>query len=384
MPVYPAAMSSLPAPMMVPGRWQPPRVTAAVLCFVGLVLVLASLFLPLYSGTLTVDEGFPVGDRDNSLEITFTPWKAEYSDPAMSSLPGDDVPKFGYPLVFAAVALACAAAACWYAATPAAGRTASRAAGVVTGVTGAFIAGIVWTLALVVSNGIDYIVLLGALSDGLDTSAEYLVGYWLLLTATVLGVAATVLSLLPAKQPPPWRPPPPVNPFAATPPYGIALPMNAPRPGPPPVQMPVGPPGGVMGQQGPYGAVNPMTGQQVAVDPLTGQPLPPSPPAGVPVAAPLTVDPLTGQPIPDTTSPPTGVPALPQPVPFTPEPVGTVNGVPAPIQPPAAGEPPVSVAPPANSEPAPVVIPDAPPLPETPPGPAIPATEDPLAEPPRS
>lgn len=362
MPAYPAAMS-LPAPMMVPGRWQPARATAAVLCFVMLVLVLSGLFLPLYSGTMNT--GF--SERDGlspTLEITLTPWSLEFSDERLSGLPGSDVPRFGYPLVFAAVAIACAAAACWYAATPSTGRGSGRAAGVVTAVSGAFLLGIVWTVALVVGKGIDYILLMGTLNAELETSAGYLSGYWLLITATVLGFAATVLSLVPAKQPPPWLPPPPVNPFAATPPYGIALPMNAPPAGPPAhLPVPAGPPGGFM-----------------------GPPLPPSPPGGVPVAQPLTVDPLTGEPL-TLASPPAGVPApVVQPLPFTPEPVGTVNGTYAsvPSQPSAPVEPRESVAPPANNEPAPIVIPDAPPPPETPPGPAIPATEDPLAEPPRS
>jgi hypothetical protein len=363
MPVYPAAMSSLPAPMMVPGRWQPARATAAVLCFVMLVLVLSGLFLPLYSGTMAT--AFSEGDGlSQSIEITLTPWGLEFSDERLAGLPGSDVPRFGYPLVFAAVAIACAAAVCWYAATPTAGRTASRAAGVVTAVSGAFLLGIVWTVALVISNGIDYVLLMGTLSEELETSADYLSGYWLLITATVLGVAATVLSLIPAKQPPPWQPPPPVNPFVATPPYGIALPMHAPQAGPPAmhIHVPAGPPGGPV-----------------------GPPIPPSPQGGVPVAQPLTVDPLTGEPL-TLASPPTGVPAPVQPQPFTPEPVGAVNGThaPVPVQPPAPVEPPASVAPPANNEPAPIVIPAAPPPPETPPGPAIPATEDPLAEPPRS
>jgi hypothetical protein len=360
MPVYPTAMSALPAPMMIPGRWQPPRATAAVLCFVMLVLVLSGLFLPLYSGTLA--SGFATGDGlSDSLEITLTPWALEFSDERMSALPGNDVPRFGYPLVFAAVAVACAAAACWYAATPSAGRTAGRAAGVITGVSVAFLLGTFWTMALVISNGIDYILLMGTLSEDLETSADYLAGFWVLIIAVVLGIAATVLSLIPAKQPPPWQPPPPVNPFVATPPFGFALPMNAPQAAPP-VHVPMAPPVGVQ-----------------------GQPMPPSPPGGVPVAQPLTVDPLTGEPL-TLSSPPTGVPVPVQPQPFTPEPVGTVNGThaPVPIQPPAPVEPPASVAPPANNEPAPIVIPDAPPLPETPPGPAIPATEDPLAEPPRS
>ena len=348
MPAYPAAMSSLPAPMMVPGRWQSTRVTAAVLCFVTLVLVLAGLFLPLYSGTLATSFSTDDGLSD-SIELTLTPWALEFSDERLSGLPGSDVPRFGYPLVFAAVAIACAAAACWYAATPSAGRTAGRAAGVVTGVSGAFLLGVFWTMTLVINNGVDDVLLMGTLNEELETTADYLAGFWVLTIAMVLGVVAMVLSLIPGRQPLPWQPPPPVNPFVATPPFGIALPMNnAPQPGPP-----VGP-----------------------VAPLTGQPVPPSPPGGVPVAQPLTVDPLTGEPL-TVASPPTGVPIPAQPLPFTPEPVGTVNGSPAPSQLPAP------VAPPANNEPAPVVIPDAPPL-QAPPGPAIPDTEDPLAEPPRS
>lgn len=362
MPAYPAAMSALPRPFMVPTRWHPTRVTAAVLCFVSLVLVVVSTFLPLYEGTLSFDSSGSVGSSE-SLTVTYTPWSADYSQPEMSS-GASDVPKTGYPLVFAAVAMACAAAACWYAATPAASRTAGRAAGILTAVTGAFLIGTVWTTALLVTNGVDTFLLLGSLGGGLETDASYLAGYWLLLTATLLGFAAAVLALLPTRQPA-WQPPAPVNPFAATPPYGMAIPTEA---------VTVAP------VASPAPAVDPFTGQTLAVDPLTGQPLSPGrPPAGVPG-----LDPVLGQPpAHGPVSPPTGVlqtngvaspyaaPAAGQPlaVPFTTEPVLPVNGT-AP-EPSAAAEPP------------PIVVPDAPP-PEPPPGPAVPASEDPLAEPPKN
>lgn len=381
MPMYPPAMTAL-APTTIPVRWQPAKVTAAVLCFVSLVMVVVSSFLPLYSGELTFDFG-EAFDSSESIEITFSPWSAEYSRADLNDAPGD-IPAVGYPLVFGAVILSCAVFACWYAATPGAGRTASRAAGVVTAVSGAFLIGTVWTIAMLVNNGVDTILLLGTLGNGVETDANYLVGYWLLLTAVLLVFAAAVLSLLPVRQPV-WQPPPPVNPFAPTPPYGIVLPTvytDSVTGQPMPVQpAPHAMPGLV---PTPVAAVDPLTGQPLAADPLTGQPMPPmplgavdpltgqpSPPSGLPAGPAMAVDPLTGLPITHgPVSPPAGVPAPVHAVPFTPEPVGLTNGTP-----------------PAQSqvvEPPPIVLPDAPPLPATPPGPAIPSTEDPLAEPPRS
>jgi hypothetical protein len=341
MPIYPAAMSPLPPSMTVPVRWQPLRVTAAVLAFVALVLVVASSFLPLYEGELTID----VFDETETLEVTFTPWELDYSREELEDAPGNEIPKTGYPIVFAAVALAFAAAACWYAATPDATRTANRVAGVATSIGSAFLIGTFWTIAILVSTGVNNIIMLGTSSSGLETDATYLAGYWLLLIASLASFVAAVLSLIPARQPA-WQPPQPVlrpvNPYVPTPPYGLALPMTA--------QGPVVAP--LTGQPAPPGPASPPSGVPVvngAVDPLTGQPL-------------TVVDPLTGLPL-TAEPPPAGVPAV---RPFTPEPVGPVNGVPA-----------------QATEPPPVELPAAP-APEPPPGPAIPATEDPLAEPPRT
>lgn len=361
MPMYPAAMTPL-RPATVPVRWQPAKVTAAVLCFVSLVLVVVSSFLPLYSGVLTFDFGDSFGDS-NAIEITVTPWSAEYSQQELNDAPGD-IPMVGYPMVFGAVVLACAVFACWYAATPVAGGTAGRAAGVITAVSSAFLIGTAWTTAMMVTNGVDNILLLGALGNGIESDATYLVGYWLLLTAVLLTLAAAVLSLLPTREPA-WMPPPPVSPFAATPPYGIVLPLDVQAGQGAYVDPVIGHPGSFPQAAQAVPAPVPVT----AVDPLTGQPL----------AQPMTVDPLTGEPIAHhPLSPPTGVPAPAQPLPFTPEPVGQTNGTP-PAHP-LLESPAMSPA----AEPPPIVIPDAPPLPETPPGPAIPASEDPLAEPPRT
>jgi hypothetical protein len=439
MPVYPAAMSTLAQPMMPPGRWHAAKVTAGVLCFVAVVLVVASSFLPLYSGEL--------GFGGQSVEITVTPWHADVGAVTASESQGD-VPKVGYPMVFAAVILACAAAACWYAATPTARQTAGRAAAITTSIGGAFLIGTAWTTALLVSNSVDYLVLLGTLNAGFETDATYLVGYWLLLTASVLAFTAAILSLIPARQRF-WQPPMPMNPYMS-PSYGMAQPMDAlpqqatPSPGqvnpltghpvhldpltgqpahfpssapPPAAQVPGYPltqsPSGPPLAPGALGAVDPLTGQPVSppsglpshqgpagVNPVTGQPFS----QGMPVFAQgAAVDPVTGQPV----APATGQvspPATPntlgaqliapnpiaQPAPFSPEPVGQVNGAPAtPVAEPAPAVEPGSTArpepvPSAGPEAASAVVPDAPALPETPPGPAIPPNEDPLVEPPRT
>lgn len=247
LPVHPAAMSTLAHTTTGPGRWHPTRVTAALLSFCAVVLVIVGSFLPLYSGTLVVGP--------DEIEVTVGPWSAEVSG---VGAPGD-VPTIGYPLMFAAIVLACAAALCWYAATPAGSQGTGRVAGLTTVVGGAFLVGIVWTTALMVVNGVDSVILLGTVTPGLETDAVYLVGYWLLLVAALLSFIAAVLALIPVHQPT-WAQ---VNPVVATPPYGIATGHFPPVP-----QQPHPAPG------------------TLQVDPLTGHLVPPSPPGGVPVAYP--------------------------------------------------------------------------------------------------
>lgn len=292
-PVYPAAMSTLVDTTTGPARWHVTRVTAALLSFCAVVLLIAGSFLPLYSGTLSF------GGSD--IEVTISPWSADVQGPTE---PGD-VPTIGYPLVFAAIVLACAAAISWYAATPSAPQGAGRVAALTAVIGGAFLIGTVWTTALMVMNGVDSVLLLGTVTPGLETEATYLVGYWLLLVAALLSLVAAVLSLIPVR-PPTWAQ---VNPDVSTPPYGIA-----------PVVLPVQPPG------------------VLQVDPLTGHPLP-SPPAGVPVAyqQPYASPPPAWQAVPaqppTTAEPPAAETARPEAIPHP-------AAEPQPVPPPAAVEPP--------------------------------------------
>ena len=305
LPVYPGPMSTLAQTTTGPVRWHATRVAAAVLSFCALVLVLVGLFLPLYSGTLSI------GPQD--IEVTIGPWSADVEGP---SAPGD-VPRIGYPLVFAAIVLACAAGLNWYAATPAGSPGAGRVSATTTAVGGAFLIGTVWTTALTVANAVDNVILLGSVAPGLETEASYLVGHWLLLVAGFLSLGAAVLSLIPVRQPT-WGQ---VNPDVATPPYGIALVPVRPQPPQPGV---------------------------FRIDPLTGHPMPPSPPGGVPVAHPP--QPYAQQP-----------PLPPQPLPQSQPPQ------PQPPQPPAAQPPAVE---PSAAEPPAAEPPAAGPVPESPPGPA--------------
>lgn len=234
--VYPMAMTTLAHTTTGPARWHPTRVTAALLAFVSVVLVIVCSFLPLYSGT--------IGFGGDEIEVTVSPWSADIDE---LGAPGD-VPTIGYPLVFAAIVLSCAAALCWYAATPAASPGVGRVAGLTTAIAGAFLIGTVWTTALMVVNGVDSVFLLGTITPGLETEASYLAGHWLLLVAALVALVAAVFALVPVRQPT-WAQ---LGVDVRTPPYGIA-------------------PFGGRGHQ-PPGVVH--------VDPLTGHPLPPAMPPG--------------------------------------------------------------------------------------------------------
>lgn len=412
LPGYPAPMSvpmSTVSQPVVPLRWQPSRVVAAVLCFVALSMAIAALFLPLYSGDLSIGV---IGSSNASLHMTFTPWAVEYSEASLNGGPGG-VPRVGYPMVFAVIFLACATAACWFAATPSAGRTASRVAGVVTSTAAAFLVGTAWTVAVLVMNAVDTIILYGTLGQGLTTDASYLVGYWLLLAATLLGFVAAVLSLLPARKPV-WQ----SNRYPygqPTPPYGLAGPR----------QHPAGPPHGFGPPSGAYPvpsapvayAIDPLSGRPLpgppvvphtSVDPLTGEPIQPAGYARPTMVDPLTgqpglphgvgaapVDPLTGQPGQGAVDPLTGrpLPASVDPLTSPPsQPSGVLTPVPGAVDP-LTGQP-VAWVMPFSQDPVPpangvaqvpsIDLPDAPPPPQNPPGPAIPGGEDPLAEPPRT
>ncbi|MFC4853855.1 hypothetical protein [Actinophytocola glycyrrhizae] len=300
-PVHPAAMSTLAHTTTGPARWHATQVTAALLAFCAVVLVIVGSFLPLYSGVLSIGA--------ENIEVTISPWSADVT----GTIEPGDVPTIGYPLVFAAIVLACAAAMCWYAAVPATPPGVGRVSALTTVIGSAFLIGTVWTTALMVMNGVDSVLLIGTVAPGLETEATYLVGYWLLLVAALSSLVAAVLALIPVRQPT-WAQ---INPDFVPRPYGVALPVQ-------PVQpvRPTGPPQPAF-----------------QVDPLTGQPLPPSPPTGVPVAH----QPFTGSAPPQPTTQPNAGPAVPLPpaVDVPPRQAPTAEPVPAqPVTPPVAGRPP--------------------------------------------
>ena len=300
-PGYPAAMSTLAQTTTGPARWHPTRVVAALLAFTAVVLVMVGSFLPLYSGTLEFGP--------NDIEVTIGAWSSEITGTAE---PGD-VPTIGYPLMFAAIVLACAAAMCWYAATPAAGPGVGRVSALTTAIGGAFLVGTVWTTALMVVNGVDSVILLGTVSPGLETGATYLTGYWLLLVAALLSLAAAVLAMVPVRVPT-WAL---AAPDASTPPYGLVLPVR-PHPAPPPTI-----PGALR------------------IDPLTGHPLPPDLPGGVPTAYPPQPHHAPG-PVPSavgTGSPAPPAPPAPRPPTARPDPPQTPRPAPESSPGPAADEP---------------------------------------------
>jgi hypothetical protein len=326
MPIYPAAMSALALPTTGPAHRHHTRYAASALSFASAALALIASFLPLYSTSLSIT-GF--GANEDTILATATAWGLEVTGgPTVPD--ANVVPMNGYPLVVACFMLIAAAVVTWFAATPGASPGTHRAASMSVGLGAAFLLGTAWTVALQSIATIESTTYLN--STGIDMSSSYEVGHWLLLTAALLGVIATVLVLIPVRDRTWAMVPTVVDPNMATPPYGFALPVA----------------GQPQTPQGPQPTVDPLTGLPSQIDPLTGFA-------------------RTGQPaVPYTQSPPAGFQATP----FA-----------GPPSAPSATQPPFD---PATGMPAlgPIVIPDPPPpAPQQPPGPAIPPTEDPLAEP---
>ena len=304
-PGYPAPMSMLAQPVTGPARWHQNKVTAAAVLFAAAVVAIAGSFVPLFSGQL--------GFSGESIDMTFTAWGVGVTGggPFAAGDPGlAGMPKFGYPLVFAGIALLCAATVAAFAAQPAASPGTHRIAGVTAAVGAAFLLGTVWSVALQAVNWVDSFGPLGETELGIESSASYEAGHWLLLCAAALAVIAAVLALLPPRQPDPTA-------DEATPPYGFAMPTTG---APVAYALPT--------------TVDPLTGQPegpaASMDPLTGLPMPPyDPNPGAQTVDPPVVDPLPGgQPVGSLT----GLPADPAPVdPNTGLPMGHPN--PAPLVP---------------------------------------------------
>jgi hypothetical protein len=396
MPIYPAAMSALALPTTGPAHRHHTRHAASALSFASAALALIASFLPLYSTSLSI-RGF--GINEDTILATATAWGLEVT--GGPTLPDTSVvPMNGYPLVVACFMLIAAAVVTWFATTPGAAPGTHRAASMSVGLGAAFLLGTAWTVALQSIATIESATNLNNSGPGIDVSSSYEVGHWLLLTAALLGVVATVLVLIPVRDRTWAMVPTVVDPNMATPPYGFALPMEG-QPGPQPT---VDPLTGLPSQ------IDPLTGFAVTQPPLTGQPAVPytqSPPTGfqatpfagppsAPAAIQPPIDPNTGLPFAGPASLPGAMPAATQP-PVDPNTglafAGPSGGMPAvdsstglpasgvPATGMADGSPPVD---PATGMPVlgPIVIPDPPPpAPHQPAGPAIPPIEDPLAEP---
>jgi hypothetical protein len=339
MPIYPAAMSTLTQPTTGPARWHRTRQVASALSFAAAALTFIGSFLPLYSTSLDIS-GLGVGASD-PIVITATAWGVDVTGGPGPGFPNTSaVPVNGYPMVVACFMLIAAAVVSWFAASPGSSAATRRAAVTSVGIGAAFLFGTAWTVALQVMAAIDGVAELTESGIGVDLTAAYEAGHWLLLTAALLGAAATVLVLIPVRDRT-WSPTP-VDPNMATPPYGFALPVNG------PIQAPVGHPS----------SVDPLTGLPIA--PVPGQPGMPYPQSGPGAQPPVHLS---------YPSPPGGVPAL------------TRRVDPPPVAPPGLPDgPPVD---PATGMPVlgPVVIPAPSPAPGPATGPAVPPTEDPLAEP---
>ena len=355
LPGYPAPMSALAQPTTGPLRWHQNRLTAAVLSFVAAVVAVAGSFVPLFSGILSFS--------GESVEMSFTAWgvsltgsEAFLADPGITG-----TPRYGYPLVFAGIALLCAAAVAAFAAMPAATPGTHRLAGVATAVGAAFLLGTVWTIALQAVSWVDSFGPLGDSELAVDSSASYEAGHWLLLSAALLAVLAAVLGLLPTRRTSAAQYAY-ASPNQRTPPYGI--PMGAPVV----YALPT--------------TVDPLTGhpagQAAPVDPLTGLPM--TPPGAAAYPAPFPNLPIGADPYavpPPLVDPNTGVPVAPAgsqafpAQPFPSLPVGAdPYAVPPPLVDPNTGVP---VAP-AGSQAFPAQ-PD--------PFPGLPVEADPYAVPPR-
>lgn len=175
----------------------PPRrlaLVAAGLCVAATALSVLGAFLDLLSAD--------VAQGDQRVTLTVDAWGF---DVVGEGAPFGEVPMSAPPIIVAAIVLAVAAAVAGYAALPGAVPAGRRIAGLVTVAGTAFLAGVVWTVVLQVSSQLDS-VQSTARDAGLVVDAGTGAGYWLLLAAVVLAIAAVVVVLMPHRIPAGWEP----------------------------------------------------------------------------------------------------------------------------------------------------------------------------------
>lgn len=171
--------------------WDRLRLAASVLGLAAGVLTVLGSFLTLFSLEVT---GGPLDST-----VTVNAWGVDLSGDATKF---GELPISGPPVIVAAVLLLGASATCGYAALPGAAPVVRRVGGTLAVAAAAFLAGVVWTVALQVSSLIDSV----GPTDGADTGdleadAGAGIGYWALLVAVALAIAAVVLAVLPHRPP---------------------------------------------------------------------------------------------------------------------------------------------------------------------------------------
>ncbi|MBK1788293.1 hypothetical protein [Prauserella cavernicola] len=155
-------------------------IIAAVLLVLAAALTVVGTFQPLFSGRVTAlgQPGF---------ELKLTGWGVDTDAPQQNG----GVPLNGLPLVFAAALLLGAAGLCLLPAL-------RRAAGLLTAVATAFLAGAGWVVAMQVLSWIDTFRSTEASAEAalqVDTTTSVGLGTWLFAGALVLAIAATVFAL---------------------------------------------------------------------------------------------------------------------------------------------------------------------------------------------
>lgn len=212
-PVAPEPPSALPAPVPEEAnRLEPRRFIAPVLAALAAVLTLIGGFLPLFEIRPQFGQGFLSSQNEGAL-LTVTAWRTQFYLPGQEVQDQPSAP-LGAPLLLAAALfLAAVVAGVIYASR--------RAEGVVA--RGLTLAGAVFLPGIVLTIGM---VGLGtSVRDDSDATATSIgSGLWLLILATLIAVAAVVVSALRTREPAPaWADPAVAFADTATPPSGIPV-----------------------------------------------------------------------------------------------------------------------------------------------------------------
>jgi hypothetical protein len=192
--------------------WHMRRLLGAFVALISAVLFALSLILPLFVGTVSA--------RNLSFTMEITAWGFRTDAPTQVGV----APVNAYPLVFATVGVLAAAVVAFVAARMSAGPANRRAAWICLALAAALSVGVTATITPQLSSWLSSFRSTGAVAANTDTAVG--LGFWSLVAATVLVVAAAAHAALPIREP-----------EIATPPYGFPLPSATPADEPPPANV---------------------------------------------------------------------------------------------------------------------------------------------------